>query len=158
MKRRKTQIKTILVVLLALLLAFIWLHSMMPAEDSAEESQRVGQFLTPFLELLVGEGNVTDHLVRKLAHFCEYGALGILSGALLLVKKESGIFRWSYALLCALAVAVIDESIQLLADGRGAQVQDVLLDTAGSLTGLLAVWLIAVLVRRLRHRDRTASQ
>ena len=111
MKRRKTQIKTILVVLLALLLAFIWLHSMMPAEDSAEESQRVGQFLTPFLELLVGEGNVTDHLVRKLAHFCEYGALGILAGALLLVKKESGIFRWSYALLCALAVAVIDESI-----------------------------------------------
>ena len=158
MKRRKTQIKTILVVLLALLLAFIWLHSMMPAEDSAEESQRVGQFLTPFLELLVGEGNVTDHLVRKLAHFCEYGALGILVGALLLVKKESGIFRWSYALLCALAVAVIDESIQLLADGRGAQVQDVLLDTAGSLTGLLAVWLIAVLVRRLRRRNKTASQ
>lgn len=158
MKRRKTQIKTILVVLLALLLAFIWLHSMMSAEDSAEESQRVGQFLTPFLELLVGEGNVTDHLVRKLAHFCEYGALGILAGALLLVKKESGIFRWSYALLCALAVAVIDESIQLLADGRGAQVQDVLLDTAGSLTGLLAVWLIAVLVRWLRRRDRTASQ
>ena len=158
MKRRKTQIKTILVVLLALLLAFIWLHSMMPAEDSAEESQRVGQFLTPSLELLVREGNVTDHLVRKLAHFCEYGALGIVAGALLLVKKESGIFRWSYALLCALAVAVIDESIQLLADGRGAQVQDVLLDTAGSLTGLLAVWLIAVLVRWLRHRDRTASQ
>ena len=158
MKRRKTQIKTILAVLLALLLAFIWLHSMMPAEDSAEESQRVGQFLTPFLELFVGEGNVTDHLVRKLAHFCEYGALGILAGALLLVKKESGIFRGSYALLCALAVAVIDESIQLLADGRGAQVQDVLLDTAGSLTGLLAVWLIAVLVRWLRHRDRTASQ
>ena len=158
MKRRKTQIKTILVVLLALLLAFIWLHSMMPAEDSAEESQRVGQFLTPFLELLVGEGNVTDHLVRKLAHFCEYGALGILAGALLLVKKESGIFRWSYALLCALAVAVIDESIQLLADGRGAQVQDVLLDTAGSLTGLLAVWLIAVLVRWLQQRDRTDAQ
>ena len=158
MKRRKTQIKTILVVLLALLLAFIWLHSMMPAEDWAEESQRVGQFLTPFLELFVGEGNVTDHLVRKLAHFCEYGALGIRAGALLLVKKESGIFRWSYALLCALAVAVTDESIQLLADGRGAQVQDVLLDTAGSLTGLLAVWLIAVLVRWLRHRDRTASQ
>lgn len=158
MKRRKTQIKTILVVLLALLLAFIWLHSMMPAEDSAEESQRVGQFLTPFLELLVGEGNVTDHLVRKLAHFCEYGALGILAGALLLVKKESGIFRWSYALLCALAVAVIDESIQLLADGRGAQVQDVLLDTAGSLTGLLAVWLIATLVRWLRRRNKTASQ
>ena len=157
MKRRKTQIKTILVVLLAFLLAFIWLHSMVPAEDSAEESQRVGQILTPILELFVGEGNVTDHLVRKLAHFCEYGALGVVLGALVLVRRGK-LFQWSYALLCALAVAVIDESIQLLADGRGAQVQDVLLDTAGSLTGLLTVWLIAVLVRWLRHRDRTASQ
>ena len=157
MKRCKTHIKTILVVLLAFLLAFIWLHSMVPAEDSAEESQRVGQLLTPFLELFVGEGNVTDHLVRKLAHFCEYGALGVVLGALVLVRRGK-LFQWSYALLCALAVAVIDESIQLLADGRGAQVQDVLLDTAGSLTGLLAVWLIAALVRRLRRRNKTASQ
>lgn len=157
MKRRKTQIKTILVVLLALLLAFIWLHSMMPAEDSAEESQRIGQILTPILELFVGEGNVTDHLVRKLAHFCEYGALGVVLGALVLVRRGK-LFQWSYALLCALAVAVIDESIQLLADGRGAQVQDVLLDTAGSLTGLLAVWLIAALVKKIRRRDETASQ
>ena len=144
-------------VLLTLLLAFIWMHSMVPAEDSAEESRRVGQLLTPFLELFVGEGNVTDHLVRKLAHFCEYGALGVVLGALVLVRKGK-LFQWSYALLCALAVAVIDESIQLLADGRGAQVQDVLLDTAGSLTGLLAVWLIAALVRRLRYRNKTASQ
>lgn len=157
MKRRKTQIKTILVVLLALLLAFIWLHSMMPAEDSAEESQRIGQILTPILELFVGEGNVTDHLVRKLAHFCEYGALGVVLGALVLVRRGK-LFQWSYALLCALAVAVIDESIQLLADGRGAQVQDVLLDAAGSLTGLLAVWLIAALVKKIRRRDETASQ
>ena len=157
MKRCKTHIKTMLVVLLAFLLAFIWLHSMVPAEDSAEESQRIGQILAPILELFVGEGNVTDHLVRKLAHFCEYGALGVVLGALVLVRRGK-LFQWSYALLCALAVAVIDESIQLLADGRGAQVQDVLLDTAGSLTGLLAVWLIAVLVRWLRHRDRTALQ
>ena len=157
MKRCKTHIKTILMVLLTLLLAFIWMHSMVPAEDSAEESRRVGQLLTPFLELFVGEGNVTDHLVRKLAHFCEYGALGVVLGALVLVRKGK-LFQWSYALLCALAVAVIDESIQLLADGRGAQVQDVLLDTAGSLTGLLAVWLIAALVRRLRYRNKTASQ
>ena len=30
------------------------------------------------LELFTGKGNVTDHLVRKLAHFCEYAALGVL--------------------------------------------------------------------------------
>lgn len=148
--------RLVLLVLLILALAFIWIHSMIPAEDSASESQRVGQWLTPLLEQFVGPGNVTDHLVRKLAHFSEYSVLGAILGALVLVGKTPGIFfRGSYAFLCALAVAVIDESIQLLADGRGAQVEDILLDTAGSLTGLIVIWLIAAIIWTLRRRDET---
>jgi len=145
MKRSKcmnSRITIILSVLLILVLAFIWGHSMFSAVDSAEESRRVGQWITPFLEQFVGPGNVTDHLVRKLAHFCEYGVLGMILGALaLLWKTLSAFFRGSYAFLLALATAVVDESIQLVADGRGAQVQDILLDATGSLTGLLTVWL-----------------
>ena len=152
-KRMKSRVINILLVLMVLALAFIWGHSVIPAASSAEESQRVGQWLTPFLEWFVGEGNVTDHLVRKLAHFCEYGALGMILGALaLLWKTPSAFFRGSYAFLLALAAAVVDESIQLVADGRGAQVQDILLDTAGSLSGLLTVWLLAALLRLLRKR------
>ena len=143
----------ILLVLLVLLLAFIWGHSMVSAANSAEESRRVGQWLTPLLEWFVGEGNVTTHLVRKLAHFCEYGALGMILGALALLWESPGaFFRGSYAFLLALAAAVVDESIQFVADGRGAQVQDILLDAAGSLTGLLAVWLLGALLRLLRKR------
>ena len=143
----------ILLVLLVLALVFIWGHSMVPAASSAEESRQVGQWLTPFLEWFVGEGNVTTHLVRKLAHFCEYGALGMILGALALLWESPGaFFRGSYAFLLALAAAVVDESIQFVADGRGAQVQDILLDAAGSLTGLLAVWLLGALLRLLRKR------
>lgn len=156
MKRSKCmnlRITIILSVLLILVLAFIWGHSMFSAVDSAEESRRVGQWITPFLEQFVGLGNVTDHLVRKLAHFCEYGVLGMILGALaLLWKIPSAFFRGSYAFLLALATAVVDESIQLVADGRGAQVQDILLDAAGSLTGLLAVWLLVALLRLARSR------
>lgn len=156
MKRSKCmnlRITIILSVLLILVLAFIWGHSMFSAVDSAEESRRVGQWITPFLEQFVGPGNVTDHLVRKLAHFCEYGVLGMILGALaLLWKIPSAFFRGSYAFLLALATAVVDESIQLVADGRGAQVQDILLDAAGSLTGLLAVWLLVALLRLARSR------
>lgn len=156
MKRSKCmnlRITIILSVLLILVLAFIWGHSMFSAVDSAEESRRVGQWITPFLEQFVGPGNVTDHLVRKLAHFCEYGVLGMILGALVLLwKTPSAFFRGSYAFLLALATAVVDESIQLVADGRGAQVQDILLDAAGSLTGLLTVWLLAALLRLTRSR------
>ena len=152
-KCTKPRAARVLLVLLILLLAFIWGHSMIPAASSAEESQRVGQWLTPLLEWFVGPGNVTDHLVRKLAHFCEYGALGMILGALALLWESPGaFFRGSYAFLLALAAAVVDESIQLVTDGRGAQVQDVLLDTAGSLTGLVTVWLLAALLRLLRKR------
>ena len=53
----------ILLVLLVLALVFIWGHSMVPAASSAEESRRVGQWITPFLEWFVGEGNVTTHIL-----------------------------------------------------------------------------------------------
>ena len=112
MKRSKCmnlRITIILSVLLILVLAFIWGHSMFSAVDSAEESRRVGQWITPFLEQFVGPGNVTDHLVRKLAHFCEYGVLGMILGALVLLwKTPSAFFRGSYAFLLALATAVVD--------------------------------------------------
>lgn len=42
------------------------------------QSGRVGELLRPLLELVVGQGGVTDHLVRKLAHFTEYAVLGAL--------------------------------------------------------------------------------
>ena len=141
--------KTILTVLLVLMLLFIWGHSMVPAEASAAESGRVGALLTPFLELFVGK--VTDHLVRKLAHFSEYAALGVLLGAQLLVHGRTSLFHWSYVLLCALAAAVTDETIQLFVEGRGAQVQDVLLDLGGSAAGLLLLWLLSRIVRHLRR-------
>ena len=102
---------------LAVWLLFIWVHSMIPARSSAAESRWVGQLITPVLELFTGEGNVTDHLVRKLAHFCEYAALGVLSGALVLLRKDAALFHWSYALLCTLAVAVIDEVSSCLPQG-----------------------------------------
>ena len=101
-----------------------------------------------------GRGKRDDpYLVRKLAHFCEYGALGMILGALALLWESPGVFfRGSYAFLLALAAAVVDESIQLVADGRGAQVQDILLDAAGSLTGLLAAWLLAAFLRLIHKR------
>ena len=76
----------------------------------------------------------------------------ILGALALLWKTLSAFFRGSYAFLLALATAVVDESIQLVADGRGAQVQDILLDATGSLTGLLTVWLLAALLRLARSR------
>ena len=74
---------------------------MIPAAGSSQESRRFGQLLAPLLELFAGEGNVTDHLVRKLAHFAEYAMLGALTYSVLLARKRTSFFHWSYGLLCA---------------------------------------------------------
>ena len=111
-----------------------------------QESLAVGGFLTPFLEIFVGMGNVTDHLVRKLAHFTEFAAFGAVMAYLLHIERKKTFFHVSYTALCGMAVAVIDEGIQLFADGRGAQVQDILLDTGGSVFGIAVALLVLALL------------
>jgi len=122
-------------ILIAFVLCFIWGHSMVSAEVSKTESLAVGGFLTPFLELFVGRGNVTDRLVRKLAHFSEFAVLGVLLSVNMRAYERKGRVMGSYYILLGMAAAVIDESIQLFSVGRGAQVQDILLDTAGAVCG-----------------------
>lgn len=95
----------------------------------------------PFLEIFVGTGNVTDHLVRRIAHFAEYSALGCALALQLVPRRR---VRWQSVINCAFAamvVALTDETIQIFS-GRGSQVQDVWLDFAGSCTGILFLLII----------------
>ncbi|MBQ7715354.1 MAG: VanZ family protein [Clostridia bacterium] len=144
-----------------LLLAFIWGHSLMNAGDSTQESDAVKGFLTKFFELFVGKGNVTSHLVRKVAHFTEFSALGVLFEALLHAHRKKTLFYQSYALMAGVSAALIDETLQFFSEGRSAKVEDVLLDGAGVLFGLLlcsAVFLIARTVRKSRAKKKTEGQ
>ena len=127
-------------------LAFIWCNSLESAMASRGKSLIVLNFLEPYLEIFVGQGNVTQHLVRKIAHFCEFAVLGC---GVALLRRRRG---WQPVLNClavGLAAAVTDESLQLLSQ-RGAQVQDILLDFVGFLCGLGLVLLITTLFRRPR--------
>jgi VanZ family protein len=153
MNKRRILIIVIIVLLLATV-CFIWGNSLESVAESDSKSTGVLDFLTPLLEIVVGRGNVTNHLVRKLAHFSEFGALGaelaLLAVLLRRVKPQPVI----NCLFAALAVAVTDEALQLLTAGRGSQVSDVLLDFSGSVTGILLVLLIYA-ASRLITRKRT---
>ena len=73
---RLRKLEKLLAVFIVLTLVFIWGQSVMDRELSSEESGFVMRLVTPVLELIVGRGNVTEHMVRKLAHFCEFALLG----------------------------------------------------------------------------------
>lgn len=82
--------------------------------------------------------------IRKYAHFTEFAALGILAALFALTYGKLTMQRRVNILSFGLAVAVADESIQILS-GRGPMVQDILLDFAGYVAGVLIVGVLAVL-------------
>ena len=135
---------------------------MIPADVSSEESKFVGRWIKPILEIFLGKNAAADFIVRKLAHFSEYAILGMQLSAILVVKNYGksaySLYRWSYILLLVLAVAVIDESIQLITPGRSSQVTDILIDTSGGFAGIVLMRLIfyvrtAVSGSKLRLRE-----
>ena len=63
------RIQHILTLILILWTAFIWAHSMIPASGSSEESRVVGEIVRPFLEVIIGKGQVTDVLLDTCGSF-----------------------------------------------------------------------------------------
>lgn len=133
------------------LLLVVWIlvmygHSITPADASSAESGRVLALLSGMLESVgIGIGWLTEHLVRKTAHFCEYGVFGLLlmKNFCLLRRRSPGYRQTAAARFCPLALAVLavpflDETIQIFSEGRSPQISDVWLDMAGACCGLLA--------------------
>lgn len=114
------------------LIALIWLQSLMPADLSQQESGLLLQLikgLLPFSEAL------TEHTLRKTAHFTEYALLGALLWADIHLYSRNSLGFALAALYICLLVAVTDEIIQLFAAGRSSSVVDVAIDHFGSLFG-----------------------
>lgn len=142
--RRRLRLCTALIFLI---LAFIWGNSAMNAELSHAFSQWVKHLLAPFL---AEDSPITvdnSDLLRKIAHFAEFAALGFC------LAWRSGMlhqkYRWAF--LSGAAAAAVDETIQLFVPGRGPAVKDVLLDSSGVLTGMLLLYFGHTLLKRGKH-------
>lgn len=149
-------------ILLILYILFIYSNSMRPAVQSSAESGRVLRLLQNFAESAgIAVPWLTEHIVRKCAHFIEYTGLGILLRQSAFCIKRDGNVSENMGTVSALekqtlrcqkkekrnsvflelhriailAVPFIDETIQLFVEGRSGQISDVWLDMAGVLTG-----------------------
>lgn len=134
-------------ILNLLLIAFIFMHSLTPANISQEESGTVTDWLSyvfPF--------ELSENLVRKLAHFIEFSALGIITTLTVYSYCQKVIGGVYFKLFVCLATAVCDEAIQLNIDGRSGQVSDIFLDFSGCLFGLILTSIIIGIVLYLKKR------
>lgn len=117
---------------LVLNLAFIWGNSLMPAEVSQAFSDWVKELLTG---LFSGGGSTAggSGLLRKIAHFTEFAALGMCLCWLTGMLGRSRI--WALAAGCL--AGCVDETIQVFVPDRGPGILDVCIDTAGAAAGIL---------------------
>ena len=143
--------RAILVSALLLWTAFIFSNSLQSGEASNAQSESVKDAANTLLVWLGGEGLLVGGFIRTLAHFAEFCLLGALLALLPhtfdIQKKHAYVF----ALLAAFAVAIIDECIQSLVPGRTPSISDVLVDFAGSTTGVAFVLLCLFLYMRCKE-------
>ena len=85
----------------------------------------------------------SERLVRELGHFSEYALLGFWLMLSLRVYTRRILSHISWPLFFGL----LDEGIQMFADGRGSDVRDVVIDFSGVVFGLLAALFLLLLVR-----------
>lgn len=118
--------------LLILNLMFIWGNSLLPGEISGAISGWVKSLLSCIIPGK-GEPQQGHGLLRKLAHFTEFGCLGML---LCWLHAMLGKRPW-YSLIYSVLVACVDEGIQCFVPDRGPGIRDVMIDTAGATFGIL---------------------
>ena len=157
----KTKILLSLAAVLAVA-AMIFFFSAQQAEDSSKLSGVVTDFV---LSLTVpGYREMTPEQrapyltawsfwVRKCAHFSEYALLAVtLVWFLHYVRRRDSL---ALLLLGAWVIATLyactDEYHQMFVDGRGPALLDVAIDSAGALTGALAMTLAVFAMKRKRR-------
>ena len=167
----KSKTQLILLILIALTLAFIFGQSMLPAEKSMETSDGVAQTVDKILDTATerpsasGEAEqnpiitfVTKYL-RKIAHFVEHGALGFEIFLLIMaLEKQSGIARkispispkrLLFSINIGVIVAFVDETIQIFS-GRMAKVSDMWIDIAGYTAFSLLAFAFFAFLKKLK--------
>jgi VanZ family protein len=89
-------------------------------------------------------------IVRKSAHFCIFFMLGIS----VFLSVRSVVSKISKQFIITISIctvyAIFDEVHQFFVPGRDANVTDVIIDVAGSLCGIIVVFLISSTIKHIK--------
>ena len=130
-------------------LVFIWGNSLLPGEISGA----ISDFVKMLVDQIIPGGPDSapgGGLVRKLAHFTEFSALGALLGWRFGMLGKG---KWQ-PLLWGIAAASIDETIQRFVPDRGPSPKDVCIDSFGVLTGITLLYLGHTYFKRKHLEDK----
>lgn len=106
---------------------------------NSTESSNQSNFIVNIIANIFNINNISilSLIVRKLAHFTEYFILGLLVYNLIYSNQKKACF----AIIICVLYAISDEIHQLFVPGRSCQVLDVIIDSSGSLLGIILLYI-----------------
>lgn len=147
---------SVLITILVLTLLWIFVQSALPAEVSDAESDKVTEIVD---QVVPEEFSLKEFIldnIRKIAHFLEFGALGVEALLLLWYSKRLGIREILLGIGFGALVAFLDESLQLISK-RGAEILDVWIDIGGYASFYLIPLAVIILVRYIKNKNTEKS-
>lgn len=133
MKNAKKCLQILLIILIVCTIAFIFNNSLMPPDESGEQSSAVAGLIEKIFPAHTSLGAFIQKYIRKIAHFAEYGLLGIEIALYVIFYSENKHKSALINTLTPFAVGFADETIQIFS-GRGPQIVDVWIDASGFIT------------------------
>lgn len=125
------------ILLLLFWMCLIFYFSHQAGDESTDLSSNLVNFIVSLFSFVKPYAETLTFIVRKSAHFFLYFFLGILTINLILEHNIYPKKRILIAFVFCLLYAISDEIHQSFIPGRSGNIVDVLIDSAGSISGIL---------------------
>ncbi len=122
--------------------------------DTGKESAAVSESLLSVIMEFIGRF-ISHNLLRKIAHFCEFAALGFFAAGGIKFTFDKN--RFYIPLIPCILYSVSDEVHQYFVPERACRIFDVFVDSCGSLTGILVFALLIFILEKLINRKNSHS-
>ena len=145
-------------VLLICNVAFIWGNSLMPGSVSGAISGWFNDLVRMLFPAPDGDPSAGHGLLRQLAPFTEFRALGMLLVWQFRMRGVLGWMQYVLPLLGGFLVACGDETIQVFVPDRGPGLKDVGIDTLGTALGIVLITLINYVCKHAKSKYLEENQ
>ncbi len=153
-------LRVLFAILVVLIAAFIFYMS---AQEATKSSNTSGRVIVKIISAIdnsyklksPAEQRVIVHslqkIVRKSAHFCVYGLLGVFAASFLATFKMRFIGRFLLSQLFCSLYAVSDEIHQKFVVGRSCEIRDMLIDSGGAFCGIIVILFIVYICEKRKE-------
>lgn len=162
---KKNILRIILILLLLGTFYIIFGFSSQDGEKSGSLSRRITEKIATLIPQIQKENeiekenimNTMESIIRKMAHFSIYTAVGLLLMALVSTYNIKEKNRLIISLTTGIIYATSDEIHQSFVPGRSPMITDIVIDTMGVILGILLIILGKKIIKKYRKNKQNMA-